>query len=121
MSTFKIDFFELAFLAEVCIPPRPIARTMFWHNLIDIYHDQMTQEERTRLFEWLKPNLDMTDKDCQMFYDRFNPDNQYMVIAETTKVMKIKCFKHNGSFHTSRNRTIMETYIKSVTPLFKED
>ena len=30
MSTFEIDFFELAILAEACIPPRPIARAMFW-------------------------------------------------------------------------------------------
>lgn len=29
MAKITIDFFELAFLAESCIPPRPIARASF--------------------------------------------------------------------------------------------
>ena len=45
MSEFKIDFFELAFLAEACIPPVPIARAMFFADLSDKYYHQMTQEE----------------------------------------------------------------------------
>jgi len=43
---FKIDFFELAFLAEACIPERPIARAMFWHSLTDKYWEQMTPDNQ---------------------------------------------------------------------------
>jgi len=39
---FKIDFLELYFLAEACIPPRPIARAMFWDDLCDKYYHEMT-------------------------------------------------------------------------------
>ena len=56
MSTFNIDFFELSFLAEACIPPRPIARTYFWQNLSKVYWYQMTENERERLFEWINRN-----------------------------------------------------------------
>ena len=84
MSTFTIDFFELAFLAEACIPPRPIARTYFWHNLTDRYWEQMTEGERIHLFEWLQKNIWYEEslakeEDTQVFHARFNPDNQYIV------------------------------------------
>jgi len=42
MESFQIDFFELAFLAEACIPPRPIARMMFWQHLTDYYITRTT-------------------------------------------------------------------------------
>ena len=38
MSTFQIDFFELAFLAEACIPPVPIARASFFADLSDTFN-----------------------------------------------------------------------------------
>ena len=44
MSDFTIDFFELAFFAEACIPPSPIARAMFWQNLTKRYWSQMTED-----------------------------------------------------------------------------
>ena len=49
---FEIDFFEFSFLVEACIPERPIARTMFWHNVIDKYYHELTDDERARLFEF---------------------------------------------------------------------
>jgi hypothetical protein len=53
MSNFTIDFFELAFLVEACIPPRPIARSMFFDDVSDIHYHKMTKEERQRLFDWI--------------------------------------------------------------------
>ena len=56
MSKFSIDFFELSFLAEACIPQRPIARSMFWNNLTDVYWEQMSEQERASLFAWMNRN-----------------------------------------------------------------
>ena len=53
MSEFKIDFFELMFLAEVCIPQVPIARAMFFENMSDTYYHQMSPDERIKAFEWI--------------------------------------------------------------------
>ena len=42
-NKFNIDFFELCFLAEACIPPRPIARAMFWDTLINEHYYNLTE------------------------------------------------------------------------------
>jgi hypothetical protein len=88
---FKIDFFELAFLVEACIPPRPIAKSMFWDEVINDYYHQMTPEERIRLWEWLNKNhnykyqLEKGNEEVEVFEARFNPDNQYrLVVKEKT-------------------------------------
>ena len=86
MSTFTIDFYEFAFLVEACIPPRPIARTMFWQSITDKYWIQMTEGERAHLFEWMQKNWVYQESlekevDTQIFHARFDPDNQYMVTS----------------------------------------
>lgn len=115
---FKIDLFELCFLAEVCIPKVPIARAMFFNNLTEVYYNQMTDSERVRMFEWISPKIDLQDEDCLIFYSRFNPDNQYQV---TTKfdgnVTHNFCFKMNDRFYISRNTSIFETYIIDIYKL----
>ena len=117
MSEFKIDFFELAFLAEACIPPRPIARTMFWQSLTDRYWHQMTEGERAHLFEWLNKNEIYRDSlennaDTQIFHARFDPENQYIVT--TTEEEKIRAFKMGDRYYTGTNRWVAEEYITSV-------
>jgi len=117
MSTFTIDFFELAFLAEACIPPRPIARTIFWHNLTERYWRQMTEGERIHLFEWLQKNWQyeeslQKEEDTQVFHARFNPDNQYEVT--TTEKEKIRAFKMGDRYYVGTNRWVAEEYIVSV-------
>lgn len=74
-NRFKIDFFELAFLAEACIPPVPIARQTFWDRLIDEIYDQLNQNQRDRLFEWITKNerFDLKNKDCERFCYKFSP------------------------------------------------
>ena len=120
MSEFKIDFFELCFLAETCIPPRPIARAMFWDKLINEYYYQLSDDESDKLFEWICKNtyFDLFNEECKWFYDRFNPDNQYQVktFYEGNEELK-NCFLHNGKYHISKTQSIYEKYIVSVTKI----
>lgn len=118
MSTFTIDFFELSFLAEACIPPRPIARTSFWNNLTDKYWEQMSENERSRLFEWLNQNwlykqsLEDKDEDLLVFHNRFNPENQYLVKTRFKgKEEEYRVFKMNDIYYIGRNRFIANEYI----------
>jgi len=120
MSTFEIDFFELAFLAEACIPPRPIARAMFWQSLTDKYWYQFTEGERIHLFEWLQKSWVYEEslakeEDTQEFHARFNPDNQYMVTTEKIGVTEVhRAFKMGDRYYIKRNTWITEESIVSV-------
>ena len=120
MSTFTIDFFELAFLAEACIPPRPIARIMFWQSLTDKYWNQMTEGERAHLFEWLQKNSLYeeslkTQEDTQVFHARFNPDNQYIVKTNyNNKEEEHRAFKMGERYYIKTNSWIAEDFIVSV-------
>lgn len=120
MSNFKIDFFELCFLAEACIPPKPIARTMFWQNLTNVYYDQMTGHERVKLFEfmnrnsWYEESL-ATQEDTQIFHARFDPDNQYIVTTNYNgEVGEWDAFKRNDKYYTSATKSIIEDYITKI-------
>ena len=120
MSTFTIDFYELAFLAEACIPPRPIARAMFWQSLTDKYWYLMTEGERIHLFEWLQKTWVYEEslekeEDTQIFHARFNPDNQYMIKTKyNDKEEERRAFKMGDRYYIDRNKWISEEYITSV-------
>ena len=120
MSTFQIDFFELAFLAEACIPPRPIARAMFWQSLTDKYWEQMTEGERIHMFEWLQKSWVYEEslekeEDTQVFHARFNPDNQYMVTTMKIGVTEVhRAFKMGDYYYIGRNTLILDDYIMSI-------
>ena len=123
MSTFEIDFFELAFLAEACIPPRPIARAMFWQHLTSKYWDQMTEHERERLFEWMnrsewyKKSLE-EQEDTQVFHARFDPDNQYIVFIDYNgKLEEHRAFKMREGYYIGANTSIQEKYITKIEKL----
>jgi hypothetical protein len=123
MSTFNIDFFELAFLAEACIPPRPIARAMFWQNLTTKYWYQMTDNERERLFDWMQKNewykksLE-EQEDTQIFHARFNPDNQYIVTTEFNDIIEQhRVFLMRGTYYVKPNTSIQEKYITKIEKL----
>ncbi len=119
-NTFVIDFFELSFLAEACIPPRPIARTCFWHKLIDTYYRQMSEEQRARLFEWItrKPEFDLTNSDCAIFAARYNPQNQYMVEVDYKGLKETHtAFLYNGKYHTGMNVWIDQEFIVDKYPV----
>jgi hypothetical protein len=121
MSTFQIDFFELACLAEACIPPRPIARTMFWQSLTDKYWYQLTEGERIHLFEWLQKSWVYEEslekeEDTQVFHARFNPDNQYMIKTnyKGKEDAHQRAFKMGDRYYIKCNTWIAEEYIVSV-------
>lgn len=117
---FTIDFFELAFLAEACIPPRPIARTMFWQNLTNRYWHQLNEGERVHLFEWLQKNLRYEEslakeEDTQIFHARFDPDNQYLVKTKYEgKEEEHRAFKRGDRYYTGTNTFVSEEFITDV-------
>lgn len=120
MAEIKIDFFELAFLAEACIPPRPIARAMFWQRLINEIYHQLTDDERKRMFEWMNrnDNFRLEEEDCQWFYARFNPENQYEVSCfYKGKPQVVKAFWKDDLYRTSMTTHIDPQYIKSATKI----
>ena len=117
MSTFNIDFFELSFLAEACIPPVPIARTCFWKNLTNTYYKNMSQTERNNLFEWIvrSPRFDVENSDCKLFYDRFNPDNQYLITTNVnSELSDIETFLYRNEYHVKENQYIQSEFIEKV-------
>jgi hypothetical protein len=123
MATFEIDFFELAFLAEACIPPKPIARTMFWQHLTDVYWEQMSEDQREHLFEWLNKNdyykqsLEK-EEETQIFHARFDPDNQYTVHTTINgKDAVNRAFKYNDFYLVKSNSWITPEHIIKVEKL----
>lgn len=121
MSTFTIDFFELSFLAEACIPPRPIARAMFWQDLTRKYWGQMTEGERMNLFEWLnrndyyKESLEKED-DTKVFHARFNPDNQYMVKTKYEgKEDECRAFRMKDRYYVGHDTFVADEYVVEAT------
>ena len=116
-NTFQIDFFELMILAEACIPPAPIARGFFFDQLSDRYYNQMSEEQRKGLLKYITANLkfDMSVEDCQHFYARYNPENQYLVKCfHNDKAEEAECYFYNGNYHTSKTRFATPQYIKSI-------
>jgi hypothetical protein len=121
---FKIDFFELSFLAEACIPPRPIARMSFWHDLINKHYYELNDEQRANLFEWIQrnSNFDPTNEDCDWFLKRYDPDNQYMVETDFEgNKNSHHTFLINDRYYVSMILSINEDYITSVTKIKLEE
>lgn len=125
MSSFNIDFWELCFLAEACIPPRPIARTMFWQNLTNLYYHKMTQHERDRLFDFMDRSSKYEEslranEDTKIFHARFDPNNQYRVTTNFQDKEEVyDAFLRNGKYYTSSNSFISVDYIikvEKITP-----
>lgn len=118
VDKFEIDFFELSFLIEACIPPRPIARTMFFQKASSHYYHMLSDAQRNKLFTWLQlnPSFDTKNEYCKHFYDRFNPDNQYKIDTFSSEMKEsILCYKHKGQYHTKENTFVSEEYITKVT------
>lgn len=118
MNEFKIDFFELAFLAEACIPPRPIARTMFWQHLTDVYWEQMTEDQRSHIFDWLNKNDNYKrslkiNEETKIFDARFNPETQYLIYTAKSKE-PIRVFLFKDNYYVKRNTWIDSAYITKI-------
>lgn len=119
---YKIDFFELSFLIEACIPPRPIARAMFWDKVITEYYHLMSEDERERLFGWIikNPNFNIENNECALFHARFNPENQYEIstVYEGEERAQ-KAFLFNGDYRIDKDISIIPEYIVKIKQLTK--
>jgi len=123
-TKFNIDFFEFSVLVEACIPPRPIARSMFWTSVIDKYYHIMTPNERAKLYEWIGRNssyqdsIERENESCLLFEARFNPDNQYEVTTELDGDIKThNTFRWQDRYHISSTVSLIEEYITKVNKI----
>lgn len=122
MTRITIDFFEFAFLVEACIPPRPIARTMFWHRTIDSIYYQLTPDERAKLYDWILKSPSFThsfendNEDCEIFEARYNPHNSWDVVTIFRGEEKVieDAFWYKGKYHTGMSTSIMKKFITEV-------
>lgn len=120
-TKFSIDFFEFSFLVEACIPPRPIARACFWNDVIDIHYYRLSDNERSRLHEWVNRNGSFEDsltnknEQCELFNARFDPTNQYLITTDFNgDVTTTECFLFNERYYITSNRSVNEDYIKEI-------
>lgn len=116
---FVIDFFELAFLTEVCLPPSTIARYSFFMNVIDRYYHNMSWEQRKHLFEWIGKKLNMEHEESQIFYARYNPDNQFKIVIKkdlkkTSEIEIVETFLFKEFYWVSSNQKVNNDYIHSI-------
>ena len=122
VNRFNIDFFEFSFLVEACIPPRPIARAMFWDDVINKHYHTLTENERQRLFEWvnrcsgMEHGLEIKNEDCLLFNARFDKENQYQVTTKYNSITEThSVFKWQGKYHISKTQSVNEDYIVEIT------
>lgn len=114
---FKIDFHELSFLAEACIPPVPIARHSFWIRLCDEIYFELTDDERERLYTWIKnnPKFNIQNDECLLFNERFNPENQFTIeYVFNGEKLTADCFKYYNKYHIKYNSYIIDEYIIEI-------
>lgn len=119
-NRFNIDFFEFAFLVEACVPKKPIARTMFFHRVIDEYYYVLTEEERKELFKWITTTdrFDEKEEDCRWFKLRYDPDNQYEVETNFNGNKETyRTFLKDSLYHTKRDTWISDEYIVNAKKL----
>jgi hypothetical protein len=123
-NRFNIDFFEFSFLVEACIPSSPIARAMFWDDVINKYYNVLTTNERDKLYSWINRCYGMEEgikdgnEDCLLFNARFDKDNQYLVKTKyNNKEEVVECFKWNNRYHINKTKSILEEYIIEVNKI----
>lgn len=120
-NRFNIDFFEFSFLVEACIPRRPIARSMFWDDVINKHYHVLTENERQKLFKWINRCDNFTynlekNEDCQLFNARFDKENQYTIKTfYDGKEQITTAFKWQGKYHISKTQSVNEDYILEIT------
>ena len=120
MSKFEVVFFELVILTESCIPPTTIARHTFFNSVINMHYKKMSNEERVRMFDIMKDKLDLNNEDCQRFYARFNPNNQYEIKASYNGDTEYHlAYLFNDKYYISTDKYVSDEYIDKVTQIKK--
>jgi hypothetical protein len=117
-NKFVIDFFELAFLTEACLPQSTIARHTFFMDVIDKHYHKMNWEQRNHFFQWIGKKLNMEYEESKIFCARFNPDNQFNVTTfYDAKKEIVHAFLLNDKYYVSSNKSVNDDYIESVEKL----
>lgn len=117
---FIIDFFELMFLAESVIPPRPIARAMCFDDFSERHYHKMNDNQRKQFFEHVQKcnGFSLENEQCRHFFARFNPKNQYLVSCfHNGKAEDIICYRFDEEYRIEKNRFVNSEYIKKVVRL----
>ena len=121
-SKFKIDFFELMFLAESVIPSQPIARSMCFDSFSDTHYHNMTDRQREQFFHHVirLPGFNLENEQCKHFFARFDPDNQFIVHTNFEgKKGKEYVYFYNGEYRVRKNTFISQEYIVRYTKVHK--
>ena len=117
-NKFVIDFFELSFLTEACLPQSTIARHSFFMDVIDKHYHKMTWEQRKHFFLWIGKKLNMEYEESNIFCARFNPENQFNVTTfYDGKKEIVQAFLLKERYWVSSNKSVNENYIESVDKL----
>ena len=114
---YKIDFIFLLNYSKYCIPPTSPFQDCFFESLSENYYNQFSKEERKRMFDMIVKNesFSLENKDCVLFHNRFNPNNQYVVTAKKDKLIEsFECYDHYGQMHISKYVTVQEKYIIKI-------
>jgi hypothetical protein len=118
---FKISFLELMVLSQNCIPPTNVPRTLFWRKLIDEHYKLMSDEQRIKLYKWMRTNSKYLDglKDehwIQVFDGRYNPETQYKVtiVHLDGKYEVIDVFLVDDRYHLDSETEIGKDWIINV-------
>lgn len=115
---YEIDFFELCFLADACIPPTPIARAHFWSKFTFEIGKELSVEERSRAYEWLMKHprlqqaIELGIEEALLFEARYNPENQYIV--RTVEGNAHEAFLYKGCYYVDEGKSIIDEHIQEV-------
>lgn len=121
MKPFQIDFFELMFLAESVIPPRPIARSMCFDDFSEVHYHKMNEDQRKQFFEHVQNchGFTLENEQCSHFFARFNPKNQYLVSCFfNAQAQDVVCYRHDEKYKTSKTRSVNPEYIKKIVRIY---
>lgn len=102
---FQIDFWSLVKLVENILDSKNILGSSIMEQTIDEFYFEMNNHQRKNMFEIISKNdrFDLSKKEHQLFYARYNPNNQYIVFTEQGQ---IDCFKHDGKFKVLSNEWV---------------
>ena len=124
----ELDIFELSFLIEACLPPKPIARAMFFDRVIDEIYHELTVKDRALILKWAQRSMDgrysdnTSDPQYLEFVARYDAGNQYLVKGELKgKTEEIEAYLFNGEYKTTRQSFVRPDAIVSVEKIKQTD
>ena len=123
MSAFNVDFFDFAYLVEMSMPPNTMTRVIFFRKVVDEYYYKMEPAEREHLYQYIsrKDKYDLSNKEIAFFEARFNPENQYRVMAEVEGKAEFHfAFKlpNDDKYYIKSDTWVTPELIKSVEELW---